>query len=129
REVEPELAYQPRDDVRLTLLGSLAARRNREGAERADIRSLGCEGRWQRVGTRVVRGAVRYVRIDYRGETASPLAYEMLEALLPGNNITWDLNWQQKLTNGLQLQLAYEGRTSERSAPVHTGRMQVTALF
>jgi hypothetical protein len=53
----------------------------------------------------------------------------MLEALLPGSNWTWNLNWQQKLFNGLQLTVSYDGRKSESQRTVHLARMQVSALF
>jgi len=52
-----------------------------------------------------------------------------LEALRAGQNITWDLNLQQKLFNGLQLSVVYEGRKSEETPAIHIGRIQVTALF
>jgi hypothetical protein len=53
----------------------------------------------------------------------------MLEALRPGNNYTWVINWQEKLSNGLQLSFSYEGRKSEATPIIHLGRMQVSALF
>jgi uncharacterized protein (DUF2237 family) len=53
----------------------------------------------------------------------------MLEALKPGDNYTWTVNWQEKLTSGLQLTFSYEGRKSELINAVHLGRMQLSALF
>jgi hypothetical protein len=54
----------------------------------------------------------------------------MLQALTPGNNLTWTFNWLQKIGEGLQMNMVYEGRNSEGlDRLVHIGRMQVTALF
>jgi hypothetical protein len=53
----------------------------------------------------------------------------MLEALRPGLNWTWSFNLQQKLANGLQIGINYEGRKSEMQRLIHVGRMQVSALF
>ena len=57
------------------------------------------------------------------------MGYELLNALKPGDNLTWSFNVQQKLMNGLQLNAIYEGRKSGDISVIHTGRMQVTALF
>ncbi len=59
----------------------------------------------------------------------SPIGYEMLEALQPGNNFTWNVTWLEKLSNGLQLTFNYEGRKAGEGKVVHIGRMQVAALF
>jgi hypothetical protein len=78
----------------------------------------------------MVQATISYVQIRFEnGSAQSPLAYEMLEALLPGSNWTWNLNWQQKLFNGLQLTVSYDGRKSESQRTVHLARMQVSALF
>ncbi len=75
-------------------------------------------------------GNLRLIQIDYNGEVNSPVGYEMLQALTPGTNVTWSLNWLQKIGEGLQLNLVYEGRNSQGlDRIVHIGRMQVSALF
>jgi hypothetical protein len=53
----------------------------------------------------------------------------LFEALQPGTNLVWNANWQERLANGLQLQFQYEGRKSEGTKAIHTGRMQVNLLF
>jgi hypothetical protein len=66
---------------------------------------------------------------DYFGNQNSPVAYQMLEGLQPGNNFTWSLLWQQKLTTYLDLNINYLGRKSETSKTVHTGTVQLRAHF
>ena len=61
--------------------------------------------------------------------SVSAIGYELLKALQPGKNITWTLSWQQKLFNGLQMNLFYEGRKSGDLDIIHIGRMQVMAMF
>ena len=54
----------------------------------------------------------------------------MLQALTIGDNFIWRFNLLQKIGEGLQLNMTYEGRNSEGlDRLVHTGRMQVSALF
>jgi hypothetical protein len=49
--------------------------------------------------------------------------------LKPGTNLTWSLIWQQKIIDGLQMNLSYEGRKSGTLDTIHVGRMQIMALF
>ena len=67
--------------------------------------------------------------IDFDGDSNTPVAYEMLEALQPGQNYMWNVILQKKILLGLQLSVSYEGRKSEGSDTIHIGRMQVSALF
>jgi hypothetical protein len=71
----------------------------------------------------------RYTHIGFTGIENSAVGYELLRALQPGKNITWTLSWQQKLFQGLQMNLFYEGRKSGELDVVHIGRMQVMAMF
>ena len=66
---------------------------------------------------------------DFIGNQNSPVAYQILEGLQNGNNFTWSILWQQKLTNYLDLNLNYLGRKSETSNTVHNGTVQLRANF
>ncbi len=66
---------------------------------------------------------------DFVGNQNTPVAYQMLEGLQPGNNFTWSLLWQQKLTSFLDLNVNYLGRKSETSKTIHTGTIQLRANF
>lgn len=66
---------------------------------------------------------------DFEGSTNSPVAYQMLEGLQPGTNLTWLLGMQKRLTSFLDLNLNYSGRKSESSDTIHTGNIQLRATF
>ena len=53
----------------------------------------------------------------------------MLEGLTPGKNYTWSLLFNQKINATLNLNLSYLGRKSEASAAIHTGMIQLKAIF
>ncbi|MFN3403577.1 MAG: hypothetical protein ACK40G_05730 [Cytophagaceae bacterium] len=134
-QVSPEIAYQPHPNFRVTFLG---AYRNKENLyhlsqfEKVDIYEGGGELRFSKVSQRTISAVFKYIKINERfGSTPvnSALGYEMLEALQPGNNYTWNINWQERLASGLQLSFNYEGRKSEGAGIIHIGRMQVSALF
>ncbi len=66
---------------------------------------------------------------NFTGNQNSPIAYQMLEGLQAGNNFTWSVLWQQKLTTYLDLNFNYLGRKSELSKAIHTGNVQLRAHF
>ena len=63
------------------------------------------------------------------GSNLTPVAYEMLEGLQPGSNVTWRLLIQKNLTEYLDINLNYQGRKSENSNAIHTGNIQLRAFF
>ena len=126
---QTELAWQPTTAFRLTTAYRFEQKQNTLGEENAQINEFRSELRYSKVGDKVFNVRFRYLNIDFEGENNTPVSYELLEALRTGQNITWDLNLQQKLFNGLQLSVVYEGRKSEETPAIHIGRIQVTALF
>ena len=66
---------------------------------------------------------------DFTGNVNTPVAYQMLEGLQPGKNYTWNLLYSQKLNAFLNLNISYLGRKSENSKTIHTGSIQLKALF
>lgn len=66
---------------------------------------------------------------SFIGNSLSPIAYEMLEGLQPGTNVTWRLLIQKNLTDYLDVNLNYQGRKSESSNAIHTGNVQLRAYF
>jgi hypothetical protein len=129
----PELAWQPSPFFRTTGTYFFTDKQNTENLEfeeKAQIHQLGLDLRYAKAIRTTLTGNLKFIQIDYNGVVNSPVGYEMLQALTPGTNVTWSLNWLQKIGEGLQLNLVYEGRNSEGlDRVVHIGRMQVSALF
>ncbi|GAB3653925.1 hypothetical protein GCM10028791_24300 [Echinicola sediminis] len=129
----PELSWQPSSIFRTSLNYRFTNKynvQNKESDEQADLHQLGMEMRYAKAIKTTLNGMLKYTHIDFNGVSNSPLGYEMLEALTIGSNVSWSINWIQKIGEGLQLNLTYEGRDSEGlNRLVHTGRMQVSALF
>lgn len=133
-KAEPSLSWQPKGKLRVSGKGGLNTRRNTLSGLNEAVRELlaGVDFRYNHIKGRTISGFFNYINIlaDFK-ETAinSPLGYEMLQALQPGNNFTWSLSWQERLTNGLQISLIYDGRKSETGRLINTGRMQASAFF
>lgn len=112
----------------IVLLGKNVS--NLEFDEKAQLHQLGLDLRYAKAIKTTLTGNFKLIQIDYNGIANSPVGYEMLQALTPGTNITWTFNWLQKIGEGLQMNLVYEGRNSQGlDRIVHVGRMQVSALF
>ena len=129
----PEISLQPSPVFRSTLQYRLTNKKNLANVEideAAQIHEGLLSFRMAKAIETTVNAQLKYTYITYNGLVNSPTGYEMLQALSPGNNTSWSLNWLQKIGEGLQLNLMYEGRRSEGlDHLVHTGRMQVSALF
>lgn len=65
----------------------------------------------------------------FDGNELSPVAFQMLEGLQPGENLTWRLLIQKNLTEFLDININYQGRKSETSQAIHTGSIQLRAFF
>lgn len=132
-QIGPEFTWQPSTFLRFTTLYSYTAKeneKNREFDERAKIHQLGLDFRYSKAIKTTLNAQLKLAQISYNGKYNSPVGYEILQALTPGTNLTWNLNWLQKIGEGLQLNMVYEGRNSQGlDRIIHVGRMQVSALF
>ncbi|MEY5046773.1 MAG: hypothetical protein RLZZ175_132 [Bacteroidota bacterium] len=132
KQIKTELSFQPRDGMRLSGTCNLQYKKNVFAPisnEKADFVDFGTEIRISKLSSKTITLNAKYINIDYTGKLNSIVSYDMLEALQPGKNYTWNVNWQQRLSNGLQLTFVYEGRKSKDKDIVHIGRMQLSALF
>lgn len=130
--VQPSISWQPFNSFRFTGRLSRKDKQNlfSEGeGEQATLNEIELSMRFAKAAQTSVSSSFRFVDIDFQGVENTPVGYELLEALRPGQNLTWNINWQQKLGKGLQLILRYDGRKSADSRAVHLGRVQISALF
>ncbi|TXE12463.1 hypothetical protein [Algoriphagus aquimarinus] len=132
-QIGPEFSWQPTPYFRTTATYSFTGKVNTaniEFKEKAQLHQVGIDLRFSRAVKTTLTSNLKLIQIDYNGVPNSPVGYEMLQALTPGTNVTWNVNWLQKIGEGLQLNLVYEGRNSQGlDRIVHVGRMQVSALF
>lgn len=129
---QPQLIWQPSNVFRLIGSFERKTRRNQfieSSSESAISKVYQTELTWNQAGKGSLRGTFSIVQIDFTGDPSSYLGYLLLDALQPGTNQTWQINWQQKISKGMQLSLLYNGRKSEEAAAIHTGNVQVTAFF
>ncbi len=76
-----------------------------------------------------MNGEISLYQNKFEGNELSPVAYQMLEGLQAGENLTWRLLIQKNLTQFLDININYQGRKSETSNAIHTGNIQLRAYF
>lgn len=130
-KILPEFAWQPNTNFRLSFLYGFSDKLNTVGdlGEEAEIHEVIGNLRVSKASKLSLDAFIKYSDITYNGDVNTPVAYDMLEALQPGQNYSWNMILQKKILMGLQLSISYEGRKSEDSDAIHIGRMQVSALF
>jgi len=130
-KVSPGVIWQPTNNLRFSAIYSLIKKINieEEGGENSQTNELTFETRWSNGVKNSLSTHFTYTNISFVGDEQTASAYELLNALNPGTNTAWRINYNQKLFSGLQLTLGYEGRKSSGIDIIHMGRMQVTALF
>lgn len=129
-EIEPAFSYQPGTAFRIGITGKYTEKANNSDlAETAILRNVGLELRLNQAQKGSFSAQLNFIVISYNGNTNSSLAFEMLEGLKPGNNLTWGISYQRKVAQNLQLNFTYTGRKSEGNNAIHSGGMELRAFF
>ncbi len=131
-EAEPKFNYQPNTSFRATVSFKYTDKKNKNefGGQRAILQDYGAEIKYNVLQKGSLNVKANFIQIKYNDpEKNTALAFEMLDALKTGQNITWGIAYQRNLSNNLQLSLTYDGRKSEGTKTIHTGGAQVRAYF
>ncbi len=130
-EVEPKLNYQPNTAFRASVSFRYTEKKNGNefGGQKAELQDYGVEVKYNVLQKGSLNLKANFIQIKFTGVQNTSLAFEMLDALKTGQNITWGVAYQRTLSNNLQLSLTYDGRKSEGTKVIHTGGAQVRAYF
>ena len=127
--VLPAIQYQPKINWFVNFSYRYADKQNLQANEKAFIGEL--KGIYNRnlSSSGNLQANFSFINIRYNDDALSPVAYELLEGLLPGKNMVWELIFNKKLSKIFQLQLNYNGRLNENAQIIHNGGMQLRAVF
>lgn len=130
-EVEPELTYQYQAKFRVSGRYLYAQKDNDEefGTEAATIHQLTVDARYNVVAKNNVTARLSFADVNYTGNDNNSLAYAMLAGLRDGENILWNITWERRLANNIQVSLTYDGRRTGNNAVIHLGQAQLRAIF
>ncbi len=123
------VSFQPGYSLQTSVNLKWTRKENHPGNEKAELHNLDTEVSYSipSQGDIVVRAGYYYITFNAGHNT--PLAWEMLEGLKPGNNMTLTVQFRQNLTGDLQMSLNYNGRKAQGKGFIHTGGMQMRAYF
>ncbi|HEY0041863.1 MAG TPA: hypothetical protein VGB71_14425, partial [Flavisolibacter sp.] len=95
--------------------------------------ALNLETKYNVLQNSSINARLTYNNIDYRKPVASvknpSVEYIILDALRPGANYLWSVDFTKRLLNNVEINLQYEGRRPADTKTIHVGRASVRALF
>jgi hypothetical protein len=130
--IEPSLAYTSQSNkLNIVTSGRIETRQNDKllGDEVAKFYSGSASIRHSTANQANIQGKFIYNYISFNGDLNSSVGYNMLDGLVIGNNILWQIGLERKLGKGMEFAMDYEGRKPGNNSIIHTGRASVRALF
>ncbi|MFQ3296291.1 MAG: hypothetical protein ACI9WV_000583 [Patiriisocius sp.] len=130
QEIQPKISFLYSQNNKLTAFYQYKNKENNlENFEKLKQQKFGLEYFYISEKKNQITANINVFLNDFSGDTNTPVAYQMLEGLQAGKNYTWNLLLNRKLNSFLNLNLNYLGRKSENSKIIHTGNIQLRALF
>ncbi|WP_299128331.1 hypothetical protein [uncultured Winogradskyella sp.] len=127
---QPKLSYVFNENAQFDVFYQYTSKKNTIGSlEALTQNNYGFSFTYNKAATIALTGEFNYFENTYEGNPNTPVGFQILEGLQPGNNFTWSLLAQKKLTKFLDLNLNYFGRKTESSRVIHTGTIQLKAYF
>ncbi|MCC6818536.1 MAG: hypothetical protein IT245_06585 [Bacteroidia bacterium] len=99
------------------------------GGDKAFIQEYGIEMRYFVINRGNFDAKISSYDIKFTGNANTPLAFDVLNGLSNGRNLTWKLGFGGKTVGNIQINLSYEGRKTPISPAVHLGRAEARYLF
>jgi hypothetical protein len=130
KEIQPKISFLYHKNNRFSVFYHYKNKQNRLGNfEVLQQQKIGVDYFYISKKKNQISANVNVFLNDFTGSSNTPVAYQMLEGLQAGKNYTWSLLFNQKLNSFLNLNLNYLGRKSENSKTIHTGNVQLKAIF
>lgn len=130
KELHPKFTFLYNKDHRFSMFYQWKQKENKlYNFEKLHQQKIGVEYFYISKKQNQISANVNLFLNDFKGDSNSPVGYQMLEGLQTGKNYTWNLLLNQKLSSLLNLNLSYFGRKSSDSKTIHTGTVQLKAVF
>ena len=125
----PKVTYQYGKSLHTSLFYAYQHKRNKIGIEELNQSELGAEIQWTEVSKMSLLGSYSFVKNAFIGNGESVVGNQMMDGLRAGNNMVWQLQVQRQINSFLQLNISYDGRKTEENKAIHTGSVQLQAMF
>ncbi len=129
--VYPELFYQTAKGIRVGTYYKYTEAINaiEFGGDQAYINEYGLEFRYFIINKGNIDAKLSSHAISFTGDVNTPLAFDVLNGLSKGQNLTWKINFGGKARGNIQINLSYEGRKTPVFKAVHIGRAEARYIF
>jgi hypothetical protein len=129
--IEPRISFVSGTVFRVQTSYRLDSKKNNPayGGEKSTSNSLNLESKYNVLQNSSINARFTYSNIQYKGSTNTTVSYIILDALLPGSNYLWYLEFSKRLFGNLELNFQYDGRKPGNTRAIHTGRASLRALF
>jgi hypothetical protein len=126
-----EFIYQPNTNFRIGAVSQISMKRNSDefGSEKGSNYQIALNTKYNQSQKGSLIGEFKTVLVNFNGNVNSAVGFEMMEGLKPGVNHIWSMGYQRLVSKNLQLSIQYSGRKSEQLRTIHTGGMELRALF
>ncbi len=126
----PKISFLASANTKLDAFYKYSVQENTTGAlENLEQQRMGVSFSVAKKDKISLNGEFNYYINDFTGSSFSPVAYQMLEGLEKGKNLTWNAFVQKRITKFLDLNISYFGRKGETSKTIHNGNIQLKAFF
>lgn len=129
RKMTLDCSWMPRRNLRFTFGAEGERASNALGAERLARWSLSLATTWNKVDSWALRAQLRFVRLTFEGDATTSAGFSLLNGLQDGRNVLWTLTLDRQLPGNIRLSVRYEGRKTGSARLIHTGSVQMAAVF
>ncbi len=132
---EPRISFIQGTVFRVQASYKIESKKNKPefGGEESFSNAVQLETKYNVLQNSSLDAKFTYNAITYKvpNATAKNLSVEyiILDALRPGKNFLWSLDFTRRLLNNVEINLQYEGRRPAETRTIHTGRAAIRALF
>lgn len=127
----PQLIYTSATTFRIETFYQYLLKKNNQdfGGDKAVFHSININAKYNTVSSTSIMAGFQFSNINFKGTANTTVSYIMLEGLLPGKNLLWNISLTKRLINNLEISIEYEGRKPAGTRVINTGTASVRALL
>lgn len=128
--LQPALTYTYKTDFRASILYDYNRKTNYfDKSEKSVSNALTAALTYNVFSSGVINARFSLNDISFSGNPNSPVGYILLDGLMPGKNLLWNIELTKRIAGNIEMNLQYEGRKPASTPVIHTGRASLRAIF